>query len=193
MKRHIGILIILLGLLGAGAAVVVGLSRPRPAPAAPPEQKVEQPAADELIRGDLEIQGATLSKHDAQGNLVWSLEAETQIAFNAERKTAEARNVNWRLQSQGISWVVEAPHLVIDYETGQLEFTRGVQLYSTDESQRFSVTQLVYQPDSRKLIGEGPVEFRRGAATVTGGRLVVDNRARQVRLTGGVRCRVGSG
>lgn len=194
MRKYTGILIIGLGVLAAVAAILIGLSRQPPAPATPPEQRVEdQPAAEELILGDLEIEGTTIAKHDERGNLVWSLEAETQIAFDPERKTAEAQNVNWRLQSQGVTWVVEAPHLVISYETEGLEFTQGVKLYSTDGRWRFSVTRLVYQPDTKKLIGDGPVEFALGASEVTGGRLVVDNRARQTRLTGGVRCRVGSG
>jgi hypothetical protein len=46
--------------------------------------------------------------------------------------------------------------------------------------------ELLYEADTEKLIAQGGVSFRHGGYETRAQRLVIDNRAQQVRMTGGV-------
>lgn len=198
MRQRLGILIVVFGVLAVAAVATWGLLR-RQTSSPPPPARLTQGApapgtpAEGALKGQVEVEGAQVTKRDEQGNLVWALEAETQVSLDPETKQATAQNVRWSLQ-QGAKaeWIVEAPALVIDYETGRLRFSEGVRVRSADGARRFRVGRLTYEPDSKRLIGEGGAQMESNQVTVTGARLVVDTRARQVRLSGGVRAKVGS-
>lgn len=198
MRQPLGILIMVFGVLAVGAVATWGLLRRQPASlpvSSGPEAGLSTPAsptAEGILKGQVEVEGAKIAKRDEHGNVVWALEAETQVSLNPETRQATAQNVRWSLQ-QGAKaeWIVEAPALVIDYETGRLHFSQGVRVRSADGARRFRVGQLTYEPESKRLIGEGGAQMESQQLTVTGARLVVDTRARQVRLSGGVRAKVG--
>lgn len=188
-----------LGVLAVGAVATWGLLRRQPTSPPGPASPVGETSgaatstAAGALKGQVEVEGAKVTKRDEQGNLVWALEAETQVSISPETRQATAQNVRWSLQ-QGAKaeWIVEAPALVIDYETGRLRFTEGVRVCSADGARRFRVGQLTYEPETKRLIGEGGAQMESNQTVVTGGRLVVDTRAKQIRLSGGVKAKVGA-
>ncbi len=194
MRRYLGYIIILITVVAVAAVIVYGLTRPKP-PEVPPETTATptQPSNPQgAIPGDLSVKGFNVTKRDEQGNQVWSLQAGTEVKVNADSKQAEAKNVHWLLQQgSDTEWVVDAPQIVIDYETSRLVFTGGVKVKSADGSRRFSVPRLTYEPNSKKLIGEGGARFSQGGTVVTGERLVVDTKAHTVRLSGDMQAHIG--
>lgn len=194
MRLRLGYIIIAVGVALVVAVLVDGLTRP-PAPAVP----VSRPAppgtsapATGVLPGDMSVEGANVTQRDEQGNPVWSLQAETEMKVDAAKGRAEAENVRWSLQ-QGTDteWVVEAPQIVIDYETGRLAFSTGVKVRSADGARQFSVPILRYEPDTKRLIGEGGARFSQGGTVIAGERIVVDTKAKTVRLSGGMRAHIG--
>ena len=98
-----------------------------------------------------------------------------------------ANDIRWELLRQGQDkLIVEAPSFLASYPERTIRFSQGVQAYTADKSQMFEMPELVYQIDTEKLVAEGKVQFRYGRYQVTANRLVIDNRARQVRMSGRV-------
>ena len=194
MRLRLGYIIIAVGVAVVVGFVAYGLTRPKaPEIAATGAPAAAQPGPGTgVLPGDLSVEGFNVTKRDEQGNPVWSLKAGTEVQVNAASKQAEAKNVHWSLQ-QGANteWVVDAPQVVIDYETSRLVFTDGVKVRSADGTRRFSVPRLTYEPDSKQLIGEGGARFVQGGTVITGERLVVDTRAHTVRLSGGMQANIG--
>ncbi|HEY3397778.1 MAG TPA: LPS export ABC transporter periplasmic protein LptC [Armatimonadota bacterium] len=191
MRKTVGIAIIALGVVLAAGVVIYGLTRP---PTRPPANEVAPAATTptDALKGELQVEGASVSKTDAQGHPLWSLQAGTKVTLNPEQKQATGKDVHWSLQAAGkTAWLVDAPSLVIDYTTGRLTFTDGVHVSSADGKQQVKVRNLTYEPDSKQLVGTGGAEFRSQQATVTGERVVVDTQAHKVKLSGGVRAHVG--
>ncbi|NLO74485.1 MAG: LPS export ABC transporter periplasmic protein LptC [candidate division WS1 bacterium] len=195
MRERLGLIIIAVTLAAVVIVIAVGLSR-RPAepepPSAPPTAAT--PEASQLpLQGNLTLQGSKLTQKDEQGNVEWSLQADTELSFDAQRQVAEGQRVHWQFQrGPDTEWTVDAPQVVYKYDTGRLEFTQGVELYSTARRQRISVKRLVYVSDAKELRGEGPVRLTDDEIRVTANHLLVDLEARRVKLSGGVRCHVGS-
>ena len=189
MRKRWGLIIAVCGVLLAAGAVLLGLMRK--SPPVPPPAEPSAASSEGLLKGDLKVQGATVTKQDEQGHVIWSLDAQTQVQVDAQGKVAQAQGARWTFrEAGGREWVVEAPQVTLSYETGQLEFTDGVRLYTADQAQRFSVGRLRYEPDTRQLVGDGPVDYVQGGLHVTGARLVVDTQAKQIRIAGGMKARV---
>jgi len=189
MKKRWGLIIAGCGVLLAAGAVLLGLLR-KPSPA-PPTAEPSAASSEGLLKGPLKVQGATVTKQDEQGRTIWSLNAKTQVQVDAQGKVAQAQGAHWTFrEAGGREWVVEAPQVTLQYETGQLEFTDGVDLHTADGALRFRVGRLRYEPDTRQLVGDGPVDYVQGGLHVTGARLVVDTQRKQIRIAGGMKARV---
>ncbi len=194
MGRRFGLVIIVVGVAAVLSAVIYGLTRPAPAPITePPPVLGAAPTSPQApVTGDVKIEGARVTKNDAQGRPEWSLQAGTEVQVKAGSEQAEARNVHWSLQQgSDTEWVVDAPQIVIYYQTGRLVFSDGVKVRSADDARRFSVDRLTYEPDTKRLVGEGNARFSMGGTWIAGPRLVVDTKANTVRLSGGMRAHIG--
>jgi hypothetical protein len=194
MRERLGIAVIAGGVAVVLTLTLVGLLRP---PAAKPggttaatgTATAETP--ESLLKGNLSLEGSRLTQKDEQGNQEWALQAGTQLKVDTEKKIATGTQAHWYLeQGPKGDWEVEAPVVLFHYETGLLEFSSGVKVYSTDRQQRFAVKRLVYEPKSKELRGEGPVELMAGPARVTSERMVIQTGNRTVRLSGAVHMHV---
>ena len=194
MRERLGIVVIAVGVAVVLALTLVGLFRqPAGKPSATPEATGTARAAqaESVLQGNLSLEGSRLTHRDEKGNQEWALQAGTELQVDTEKKVAQGTQAHWYLeQGPKGDWEVEAPIVLFHYETGLLEFSSGVKVYSTDRQQRFTVKRLVYEPKSKELRGEGPVELMAGQARVTSERMVIQTGNRTVRLSGKVRMHV---
>ena len=194
MRKHIGLIIVVgVGIIGLATAVV-GLLRTGRQPAVAPQAQVqtEQPSAgssepDVGQLPNLSIEGAEVIQRDEAGEIIWQVSAQGEFAYSEDNEVLQAEDIRWELMRPGQdSLIVEAPRFLASYPERKITFSEGVSAYTPDRSQLFEMSRLVYQTDTEKLLAEGGVRFRYGRYQATGHRLVIDNRAQQVRMSGGV-------
>ncbi len=195
MRSRIGLTIVVIVVLAAIAAVIIG-TRLSPQPPAVPEENVQQttePTGPSLEQStatlpNLTIEGAQITQRDeATGEIVWQVSAQGQFGYSEDNEVLRAEDIRWELMRPGQdSLIVEAPLFLASYPQRKITFSEGVSAYTPDRSQLFEMSRLVYQTDTEKLLAEGGVRFRYGHYQATGNRLVIDNRAQQVRMSGGV-------
>ncbi len=194
MRSYIGLIIVVIVVLMAIGAVIVG-TRLSPGPPAVPEgmpEQVTEPAQPSLEQAiaklqNLTIEGAQVTQRDDAGKIIWQVSAQGEFGYSEDNEVLRAEDIRWELTRPGQdSLIVEAPLFLASYPERNITFSEGVRAYTPDKSQLFEMSRLVYQTDTEKLFAEGGVRFRYGGYQATGNRLVIDNRAQQVRMSGGV-------
>jgi lipopolysaccharide assembly outer membrane protein LptD (OstA) len=83
--------------------------------------------------------------------------------------------------------IVNAPVFRADYAAKTLTFDEGVMGVMSDRSASFKVNHVVYNFTSQKLVGTGGARFTQGQYLATAQQIVVDAKAKRVRMSGGVR------
>jgi LPS export ABC transporter protein LptC len=186
MRLRPGYIIIAVGLAVVAGIIAYGLVHPTSKPPPPVKPAAGPPGQPQgPLPGDLSIQGSRVTKTDPQGNPEWTLQAPSAVQVQAGSTQAEAKNVKWSLlQGNQTEWIVDAPEVVIEYKPGRLVFSNGVKVRSADGSRQFSSDRLTYEPDSKRLVGEGEAQFSMGSMWMTGKNLVVDTRQNKVYFTG---------
>ncbi|MGD9496330.1 MAG: hypothetical protein AB7Y46_08465 [Armatimonadota bacterium] len=191
MRARLGLVILAVaGLLLIGVVVfVVARGRPTPPEDWERERGVpvvrepgEEPAeAESAIR----VSGTELTVME-KGKVVWRAHFGGQIELDARGRTARAEEVDWRFQGAGFRGLrVYAPLMVADYDMQVLRFSEGIVIEAEERDLRFSAAQVVYEFGTRKLIATGDVRFRRGPYAGQARELVIDNRAKVIRLKSG--------
>ncbi len=195
MRSRVGLTIVVIVVLVAIAAVIIGTRlSPRPPAVSEgmPQQAIEpaQPSIEQSITTlpNLTIEGAQVTQRDeATGEIIWQVSARGQFGYSEDNEVLRASDIRWELMRPGQdSLIVEAPLFLASYPERKITFSEGVSAYTPDRSQLFEMSRLVYQTDTEKLLAEGGVRFRYGGYQATGNRLVIDNRAQQIRMSGGV-------
>jgi len=182
---------VLLGAAVAGvlAVVVFVVTRSRgPEPAESPETAAARAAAraERAERAKIEVSGTEVVRRDANGQVIWRVAAEGVLEYDEQQRAVRAEDVKWVLEKSGLGdLTLTAPLMEADYDSQRLEFSRGVAIKSDKEDASFSAERIEYQFDTEKLVGEGNVKVRRGGFTGTAREMVIDSRARKVRLKGG--------
>lgn len=177
------------GLVAVILFAVVQMRRP-PAPEGPavPAEGPQEQAAEEAKKPAIELSGAEVVRRDEQGEVIWRVAASGTMEFDEEQRAVRAEEVNWVLEKGGLGKLtLTAPVMDADYEGKRLLFSEGVAIESETKDASFSAERIEYQFDTEKLIGSGQVKVKRGGFTGTAPELVIDNRAKKVRLRGGVR------
>ncbi len=194
MRSRVGLTIVVIVVLAAITAVIIG-TRLSPQPPAGPEESVQQttePTQPSLERStaklpNLTIEGAQVTQRDEAGEIIWQVSARGEFGYSENNEVLQAEDIRWELTRPGQdSLIVEAPRFLASYPERRITFSEGVSAYTPDRSQLFKMARLVYQTDTEKLLAEGGVRFRYGHYQATSRRLVIDNRAQQVRMSGGV-------
>ena len=135
----------------------------------------------------VQVHGGTYREKNAQGRLLYEITFETG-EFDAANRLASARGVKARLaQAKGPAIVVEAPVMSAAQSDRAIRFASGANARIEDGSASFSASSLVWQMDTRKLIGESGGTFQWGELRLSGNRLVWDTKAQRVRISGGGR------
>ena len=194
MRSYVGLTIVVIVVLVAIAAVIIG-TRLSPKPPAVPEgmaQQATEPAPPSIEQSitkpqNLTIEGAQVTQRDEAGEIIWQVSAQGEFGYSEDNQVLRAEDIRWELTRPGQdSLIVEAPLFLASYPERKITFSEGVSAYTPDRSQLFEMSRLVYQTDTEKLLAEGGVRFRYGRYQATSRRLVIDNRAQQVRMSGGV-------
>lgn len=187
MRNRLGLVLVALA-VALVAVIIVVTVRIKPPPLPEPPAPAQRPGGDQAAAKpqNLQIQGAQVTQRDKEtGKIIWQARAAGRFDFDDVAQTLRADDVHWELVRAGQEkLVIEAPKFVAHYKDRQINFADGVRVYTESKSQLFEVSGLVYEFDTQKLIGKGPVSFRLGKYRVTGDRLVIDNRREEVRITG---------
>ena len=83
--------------------------------------------------------------------------------------------------------ILQAPVFHADYAAKVLTFDEGVSGRMTEGGATFKVNHVVYNFSTQKLVGSGGARFVQGQYVATAREIVVDPKAKKVRLRGGVR------
>ncbi len=194
MRRHIGLTIVVIVVVAAIGAVIIGTRLSPQVPTGPEGsvQQITEPTQPSIEQStaklpNLTIEGAQVTQRDEAGKIIWQVSARGQFGYSEDHQVLRAEDVRWELMRPGQdSLIVEAPLFLASYPERKITFSKGVSAYTPDRSQLFNMARLVYQTNTEKLTAEGGVCFRYGHYQATGSRLVIDNRAQQVRMSGGV-------
>ncbi|MBU0611249.1 MAG: hypothetical protein KKI08_25445, partial [Armatimonadetes bacterium] len=84
-------------------------------------------------------------------------------------------------------YLLQAPVVRADYAAKILTFDEGVTGRMADSSASFRVNHVTVNFGTQKLVGSGGVRFTHGQYLATAREIVVDPKAKKVRLRGGVR------
>lgn len=182
MRRWLGLGALAAAVLMLLLTIVWVVRQPRgeapqePAPSAPEQ------AADT----SLEASGGEVVHRDANGQVVWTARFGGTITVDEKQRRLRHTNVVWEMARGGLPDLsLRAPVMEADYNARLLTFSDGVQVQAYGGKARFDAQRMRFEFDTGKLIGEGKVSFSYGGFTLTGTRLVIDNRSRKVRVSNG--------
>ena len=190
MQRKVAVVAMVVAALGlVVVAVFVVVQTRTPAPTETPAAVAAEEArrtAENAARAKVEVSGTEVVRRDREGKVIWRVASAGTLEFDEQQRAVRAEGVNWVLEKSGLGdLALSAPLMEADYDTKRLVFSEGVTIESAKEDASFSAERIEYQFDTEKLVGEGKVEVRRGGFTGTARELVIDSRARKVRLKGG--------
>jgi len=153
------------------------------------QENAETPASSPTqAPAGLNVQKAQIEQRDPQGQLEWRVTARGELEFDKERQIITGRDITFELlQQEALPCVIQAPVFYADYNARKITFAKGVRGQISDGSAQFSVAHLVYDFDSYKLKGTGGVRFIHGPYIATADEILLDGKAKKVRLRGGVR------
>jgi len=185
MSRRLGLLALLAAVVGLVAVVVWVILQPRGTVETPPGPEAE-PTAEPEHEITLEAGPGEIVHSDESGEVVWSAKFGGSITIDEQRRHLKYTDVVWELERSGLTDLsVRAPIMEADYESRLLTFSEGVDIQARGGEARFVTDELRYEFDTEKLIGEGEVAVSYGGFTLTGTKLVIDNRAGKVRVSNG--------
>ncbi len=195
MRSRVGLTIAVIAVLAGLAVAIAGIiSARRPAavvgPADVETAESNPPSPEQVVTElpDLTIEGAEYTRKDPDGNVIWRASAAGKFDYDRNTQALRAQDIRWELTRQGQeNLIVEAPAFLASYPERTITFSQGVTAYTADRSQSFTMPELLYQTDTQKLIAQGRVRFRYGQYQAIANRLIIDNRAKEVRMSGGVR------
>jgi hypothetical protein len=155
---------------------------PGPEQTQPPEDAPAQEQEPKIV-----FEGGEWTKKDADGTLLWRVQAEGEIKYEEDRRRLEATGVALEVYRRGEPAVrIEAPKFIADYEGRRMTFQQGIHGELIGAVGRFSVNEIVYQSTNRKLVGTGGAEFIYGGYSARAETLVIDVKNAKTRLRGDV-------
>jgi hypothetical protein len=199
MSKHVPLIVVAIVLLMAGGAIYLGVRQTAPAPATGPAPTAPTttpaatpptPAAATGPKGSpgLSLEGARIEQRDPAGQLEWSVVAHGDLEFDKDSQTVTGRDVHFEVANKAeMPYLVQAPLFRADYDNKVLTFEQGVTGRMADGSASFRVNHVTVNFTTQKLVGSGGARYTRGPYLATAREIVVDPKAKKVRLRGGVR------
>lgn len=190
IRRRWGLIVSLVLVVGVtgGALLLAVRTRTVEKPETSTATKVARKATAAEKNPALKVEGAVLEERGPDKQLKWRVTAGGELQYDKDGGVVLGRNVKFVILHQADTpATVLAPRFTADYNARRLTFEDGVTGVLEKSAGKFSVSRLVYEFDTGKLIGTGGARFQRGAYTARAEQLVVDTRGRKIRLSGGVR------
>jgi hypothetical protein len=154
---------------------------------APGDEAAKPDGSESVASRAVGIEGATVEQRDTSGKLLWSIRAAGKMTVDDQGRAVTGDNVHWEMQRGNSQMLVlEAPKFEGDYIAARLKFTGGVTVSTDSGKTVFTAPVMTFEIDTRKVIAEGGVEIRQAPYQCAAPRLVFDDAAGEVRLSGGV-------
>jgi hypothetical protein len=195
MSKFVPLFVVVAVLLMAGGAVYLGVRQsakpPDPvapgAPLAPAAGRAAEPPSTKTPVG-FSLEKARIEQRDPAGQLEWSVLARGELEFDKDTQTITGRDVQFEMASKArMPYLLDAPVFRADYGAKVLTFDQGVSGRLADGSATFRVNHVTFNFNTQKLVGSGGARFAQGQYLATAREIVVDPKAKKVRLRGGVR------
>lgn len=196
MSKYVPLIVVAAVMLITGGAIYLGVrqSAEPAAPAAPPAlakaieaAKAAEPGRPQGAPG-LSLEGTKIEQRDPEGQLEWSVVARGELEFDKDSQTIAGRDVHFEMASKTrMPYLLQAPAFRADYAAKVLTFDEGVTGRMADNSATFRVNHVTFNFSTQKLVGSGGARFVQGQYLATAREIVVDPKAKKVRLRGGVR------
>jgi len=193
MSKYVPLFVVLAVVVMAGGAIYLGIrqSPEPPASVAPPVPPALAKAAEpQSVRAPtgLSLEQARIEQRDPAGQLEWSVVARGELEFDKDTQTIVGRDVQFEMASKArMPYLLDAPVFRADYAAKVLTFDQGVSGRLADNSATFRVNHVTFNFGTQKLVGSGGARFAQGQYLATAREIVVDPKAKKVRLRGGVR------
>lgn len=169
-------------------AALVGCRSGGPSPNKGGGGKTSTASLDPLAQlgGHFDVKGGEMTEWNGKGELAWKLRSP-QTGLDFSQKMATLKTVEGTLYKGGQPSIhFHAPVATVDSDKKVLQLAQGVKVESVDGMQSFSADRVSWQwQQSSGIEASGHVQFHRGAASVTAGRLVADVSLRTARLLDG--------
>ncbi len=185
-----------IGVAAVVAAVAIvwsmrGARRANPTIVQSPEFIMPEPRDAESggIPQGLEFSGPSVVQNDAEGNAVWSAQADGEFSVEEREQRVVGTDVLWKLAKGDEAVSVEAGRMELGWDTGDVSFDQGVTV-TTSPDRRFKASQARYEASTGKMICEGGATWQSPRFKASAQTLVVDSRDKKIRLRGGVRVTV---
>ena len=150
------------------------------------ETVLAQPTDDEVLE-KLAISGTSISRSDADRNLLWSAEAGGACECDAESEVVTGADGLWEVQREGDTVSIAAGHMEFAREgTNNVVFRDDVTIKALDDFE-FTAGEATYQAGTEKIICSGGVSWSHRGYFASAENLVFDQRAQKIRMTDGVR------
>ncbi|HJN16000.1 MAG TPA: hypothetical protein QGH10_10935 [Armatimonadota bacterium] len=147
---------------------------------------LKQPTDDEIL-DELDISGPTFTQYDAQHNVLWTVDAAGSLELDHKAETITGTDVAWELvrEDQSISIAADTMEFARNGPEN-VRFEGDVAVKALDQFE-FSAPRVVYESGTEKIICEGGVEWMYQGYSASAEKLVYDQRAQKVRMSGGAR------
>jgi len=193
MSKYVPLLVVAGVLLVLAGVMYLAVRQPKAPPEAvapaPPAPLVEaaKPQHPKAPTG-LSLEGARIEQRDPEGQLEWSIVAQGDLEFDKDSQVVTGRAVSFEMTDKSrMPYLLQAPVVHADYAAKILTFDEGVTGRMADSSASFRVNHVTVNFSTQKLVGSGGVRFTHGQYLATAREIVVDPKAKKVRLRGGVR------
>lgn len=184
----IALIVLGLALVGVVIFIVARGGAPEPADVEAPDNVIadDPEAPDASEQTQVRVSGTELTVRDAEGEILWLASFEGEIELDADNRVANATDVEWHFEGEGFDELsLKAPVMRAAWDERRLLFSDGVVIEAEEGNLQFSANSAEYQFDTRKVIGRGDVCFVRGSFAGRVQEVVIDNRAKVIRLKRG--------
>lgn len=137
------------------------------------------------LPGSVTVNNAAIFEKGKNG-LVWELRSP-QAAVNTGAEMAELTRVDGTLYENGKAALhVKAPRVMVDRHQHTVMLDEGAEAESLLEPETFHADRMVWNWEQRDGVeAVGHIQFKRGATSITAGRLLADVGLRRARLLDG--------
>lgn len=156
-----------------------------------PEPPDKQTREGRRILGNVEVRGPSIVQRDPQGREVWSARAQGELEISDEKRCVTATAVAWQITRGQDTVTIRSSRMEFSWSGGEVSFGGDIEIRDA-RNRRFVAELARFQSGTDKIICDNGVTWEAGRYRVRADTLVIDLKAKRLRLRGDVRIVVGS-